>query len=99
MGEITERFYWEEDGHYETKGMENYFLLWHRNLQCTVIQCHSCVSFVIPSQGVLSLVTSTKKVILQGVNELYEMEPSTSWGDEPRINRLVFIGILHTVEI
>jgi G3E family GTPase len=31
-------------------------------------------------------------VIVQGVYELFEKEPSTEWADEQRINRLVFIG-------
>ena len=40
----------------------------------------------------ISLVGETKRVIVQGVYELFEKEPSTEWGDEQRINRLVFIG-------
>lgn len=45
-----------------------------------------------PSQGVLSIIGKTKRVIVQGVYELFEKEPSTEWGDEERVNRLVFIG-------
>ena len=51
-------------------------------------------------QGVLSLVGDTRRVIVQGVYELFEKERSTEWQQEPRINRLVFIGItniLHTL--
>ena len=43
-------------------------------------------------KGVLSLVSETRRVIVQGVYELFEKERSTEWGEEPRINRLVFIG-------
>lgn len=31
---------------------------------------------------------------MQGVYELFEKERSTEWGDDKRLNRLVFIGIL-----
>ncbi len=31
-------------------------------------------------------------MIVQGVYELYEKMASTEWGDEERLNRLVFIG-------
>lgn len=31
-------------------------------------------------------------MIVQGVYELFEKEPSTEWDTEERINRLVFIG-------
>ena len=40
----------------------------------------------------ISLVGETRRVIVQGVYELFEKEPSTEWADEERINRLVFIG-------
>ena len=39
------------------------------------------------------MVHSSRRVLIQGVYELYETEPTTEWAqDEPRINRLVFIG-------
>ena len=39
------------------------------------------------------MVDSSRRMLLQGVYELYETEPTTEWRqDEPRINRLVFIG-------
>jgi len=41
---------------------------------------------------VLSLYSSSRRVIVQGVYELYEKMTTTEWGDEARINRLVFIG-------
>uniref|UniRef100_A0A9J8CCB7 COBW domain containing n=1 Tax=Cyprinus carpio carpio TaxID=630221 RepID=A0A9J8CCB7_CYPCA len=45
-------------------------------------------------QGIFSIQHKQKKVMLQGVHELYELdETSECWADhEPRINRLVFIG-------
>uniref|UniRef100_A0A8C1UWU3 COBW domain containing n=1 Tax=Cyprinus carpio TaxID=7962 RepID=A0A8C1UWU3_CYPCA len=49
---------------------------------------------VIRLKGIFSIQHKQKKVMLQGVHELYELdETSESWADhEPRINRLVFIG-------
>lgn len=35
----------------------------------------------------------TRRVIVQGVYELFERERSTEWEDQIRLNRLVFIGI------
>ncbi|XP_056319425.1 zinc-regulated GTPase metalloprotein activator 1 [Danio aesculapii] len=49
---------------------------------------------VIRLKGILSLQQKQKKVMLQCVHELYELEETPeSWADqEPRLNRLVFIG-------
>ncbi|KTF93908.1 hypothetical protein cypCar_00001888 [Cyprinus carpio] len=49
---------------------------------------------VIRLKGIFSIQHKQKKVMLQGVHELYELdETSECWADhEPRINRLVFIG-------
>uniref|UniRef100_A0A672RM27 COBW domain containing n=1 Tax=Sinocyclocheilus grahami TaxID=75366 RepID=A0A672RM27_SINGR len=49
---------------------------------------------VIRLKGIFSIQQKQKKVMLQGVHELYELdETPESWADhEPRINRLVFIG-------
>ena len=44
-------------------------------------------------QGLVSLVDETRRVIVQGVYELFEKERSTEWGDSTRLNRLVFIGM------
>ena len=52
-----------------------------------------------PTQGVLSVVGETRRVIVQGVYELFEKEPSTEWGSEGRVNRLVFIGEWHLLLI
>lgn len=43
-------------------------------------------------QGVLAVVNTTRRVILQGVYELYETEPTTEWGEETRTSRVVLIG-------
>ncbi|KAL5486671.1 hypothetical protein EMCRGX_G019182 [Ephydatia muelleri] len=46
-----------------------------------------------PITGVVSLESSTRRYIVQGVNELYDKQPSTEWGgEEPRLNRFVLIG-------
>ena len=50
-------------------------------------------------QGVLSVVGETRRVIVQGVYELFEKERSTDWEDQPRINRLVFIGIIKLIVV
>lgn len=49
---------------------------------------------VVLLQGILSIQQKQKKVMLQGVHELYELDETPEfWADqEPRINRLVFIG-------
>ncbi|RXN18410.1 COBW domain-containing 1-like protein [Labeo rohita] len=49
---------------------------------------------VIRLKGILSVQQKQKKVMLQGVHELYELDETPEfWADhEPRINRLVFIG-------
>lgn len=47
---------------------------------------------VMRMKGVLSLLGETRRVIIQGVYELFEKERSTEWDDTPRLNRLIFIG-------
>jgi G3E family GTPase len=47
---------------------------------------------IMRMKGVLSVVDESRRVIVQGVYELFEKERSTEWHDRPRINRLVFIG-------
>ena len=45
------------------------------------------------------MVGESRRVIVQGVYELFEKERSTEWLDQPRINRMVFIGInIHTLD-
>jgi hypothetical protein len=45
------------------------------------------------------VVGENRRVVVQGVYELFEKERSTEWQDQPRLNRMVFIGIyfIHTV--
>lgn len=54
--------------------------------------CHLwcvCVCF----QGIVAFAGKAHQVMLQGVHELYELnETPQLWGENPRINRLVFIG-------
>ncbi|KAG9331472.1 hypothetical protein JZ751_018872 [Albula glossodonta] len=49
---------------------------------------------VIRLKGIVSLWDKPQQVMLQGVQELYELEETPQvWGEgEPRVNRLVFIG-------
>ncbi|XP_057213632.1 zinc-regulated GTPase metalloprotein activator 1 isoform X1 [Triplophysa rosa] len=49
---------------------------------------------VIRLKGIISFQQKQKKVMLQGVHELYELDDTPElWADhEPRINRLIFIG-------
>uniref|UniRef100_A0A8C7MF56 CobW C-terminal domain-containing protein n=1 Tax=Oncorhynchus kisutch TaxID=8019 RepID=A0A8C7MF56_ONCKI len=44
------------------------------------------------SQGIVSIAGKAHQVTLQGVHELYELDESPQvWGEEPRVNHLVFI--------
>lgn len=57
--------------------------------------CHSdvCVCVCVYFQGIVAFPGKAHQVMLQGVHELYELnETPQLWGDNPRINRLVFIG-------
>lgn len=47
---------------------------------------------VMRLKGVVSLTNSTRRIIVQGVNELYDKQPSTEWETEPRVIRFVLIG-------
>ena len=38
--------------------------------------------------------SETRRVIVQGVYELFEKERSTEWQQQTRLNRMVFIGIV-----
>ncbi|XP_011408293.2 PREDICTED: putative COBW domain-containing protein 7 [Amphimedon queenslandica] len=49
---------------------------------------------IMRMKGLLCIESSTVKVILQCVNELYELIPTSGWEEnEEHINRLVFIGV------
>lgn len=48
---------------------------------------------ILRTKGVLSIRGNPKRAILQAVYEMYDMGYTTVWGaDEPRVNRMVFIG-------
>ncbi|XP_076007172.1 zinc-regulated GTPase metalloprotein activator 1 [Genypterus blacodes] len=48
---------------------------------------------VIRLKGIVSFAGKAHQVMLQGVHELYELDETPQlWGEDPRINRLVFIG-------
>uniref|UniRef100_G3NVM8 COBW domain containing n=1 Tax=Gasterosteus aculeatus aculeatus TaxID=481459 RepID=G3NVM8_GASAC len=48
---------------------------------------------VIRLKGIVSFAGKAHQVMLQGVHELYDLnETPQLWGENPRINRLVFIG-------
>ncbi|XP_055743788.1 zinc-regulated GTPase metalloprotein activator 1-like isoform X1 [Salvelinus fontinalis] len=48
---------------------------------------------VIRLKGIVSIAGKANQVMLQGVHELYELDETPQvWGEEPRVNRLVFIG-------
>ncbi|XP_056151362.1 zinc-regulated GTPase metalloprotein activator 1 isoform X1 [Lampris incognitus] len=47
---------------------------------------------VIRLKGLISIAGKSHQVMLQGVHELYELDETPQlWGQEPRVNRLVFI--------
>jgi G3E family GTPase len=43
-------------------------------------------------KGVLSLAGEPRRFVFQGVHMLFDGRPDRDWGDEPRQNRLIFIG-------
>lgn len=43
-------------------------------------------------KGVLSIKGQPDRFVFQGVHMLFDGRPDRPWGDEPRINKLVFIG-------
>ncbi|KAM3867459.1 zinc-regulated GTPase metalloprotein activator 1 [Diretmus argenteus] len=48
---------------------------------------------VIRLKGIVSIAGKDHQMMLQGVHELYELDETPQlWGEEPEINRLVFIG-------
>ena len=53
---------------------------------------HTLTHTHIHTQGVVSVTSNTRRMIVQGVYELFDKEYSTDWGSEARVNRLVFIG-------
>jgi G3E family GTPase len=47
---------------------------------------------IFRTKGILNFHGEDCRFILQGVHMLLEGQPGQPWGDEPRLNRLVFIG-------
>jgi G3E family GTPase len=43
-------------------------------------------------KGVLSIKGSAERFVFQGVHMLFDGRPDRAWGDEPRTNKLIFIG-------
>jgi G3E family GTPase len=43
-------------------------------------------------KGVLCVKGSTKRLVFQGIHMLFDAKFDREWGDEPRVNTLVFIG-------
>lgn len=61
----------------------------------TTVISSKCVVNVSPVcflQGIVSFADKGHQVMLQGVHELYELNETQQLWENPRINRLVFIG-------
>ncbi|NTW03892.1 MAG: GTP-binding protein, partial [Oscillochloris sp.] len=43
-------------------------------------------------KGVLSVQDNPNRFVFQGVHMLFDGRPDRPWGDEPRTNKLIFIG-------
>ena len=43
-------------------------------------------------KGVLSVAGDTRRFVFQGVHMLFDGRPDRAWGNEPRTNKLIFIG-------
>lgn len=43
-------------------------------------------------KGVLAIAGEDKRFVFQGIHMLFDGKPMTPWGDEPRENKLIFIG-------
>jgi G3E family GTPase len=43
-------------------------------------------------KGILAVAGENQRFVFQGVHMLFDGDPGAPWGDEPRLNRLVFIG-------
>jgi G3E family GTPase len=43
-------------------------------------------------KGVLSIQGNPNRFVFQGVHMLLDAKPDREWGDEPRHNKLIFIG-------
>ena len=43
-------------------------------------------------KGVLSIAGVAERFVFQGVHMLFDGRPDRPWGDEERLNKLIFIG-------
>ena len=43
-------------------------------------------------KGVLSIEGEAKRFVFQGIHMLFDGKPMEPWGDEPRSNKMIFIG-------
>ncbi|ESN95943.1 hypothetical protein HELRODRAFT_193445 [Helobdella robusta] len=74
--------------------LENFLqqLLWEKNIESSSNKRHMRV---IRIKGVLSIESEEHQVLLQGVEEIYELKhTNVPWaGDDVRVTRIVFIGL------
>lgn len=47
---------------------------------------------VLRMKGVIAVPWDERRFVFQGVRRLVDVAPHTPWGEDPRVNRLVFIG-------
>ncbi len=43
-------------------------------------------------KGVLAIKGQDQRFVFQGIHMLFDGQPMTPWGDEPRTNKMIFIG-------
>ena len=43
-------------------------------------------------KGVLAIKGQDQRFVFQGIHMLFDGQPMTPWGDEPRSNKMIFIG-------
>ena len=43
-------------------------------------------------KGVLAIKGQEQRFVFQGIHMLFDGQPMTPWGDEPRSNKMIFIG-------
>ena len=47
---------------------------------------------ILRMKGVLNIQGEARRYVFHGVHMIFDGRPERAWGDDPRINRLVFIG-------
>ncbi|XP_060585821.1 zinc-regulated GTPase metalloprotein activator 1B-like [Ruditapes philippinarum] len=81
----------EQEGNVDKDKLDRFLqtLLWEKS----VLNTHGEAMELYRIKGVLSVVNTEQRCVVQAVHELYDSHPTTSWQpDEKRINILVFIG-------